>query len=86
MMDETAVKVVVRIRPQISRDILDLCHVCTRTVPNVPQIWIGNEQSYTFDQVFDMPTQQSEIFESCVKDLVDGCFDGYNATVLAYGQ
>ncbi|GFS39246.1 kinesin-like protein KIF21A [Trichonephila inaurata madagascariensis] len=86
MTDDTAVKVVVRIRPQISRDILDLCHVCTKTIPNEPQIWIGNDKSYTFDKVFDMPTPQDNIFESCVKDLVDGCFDGYNATVLAYGQ
>ncbi|CAL1278544.1 unnamed protein product [Larinioides sclopetarius] len=86
MTDDTAVKVVVRIRPQISRDIADLCHVCTKTIPNEPQIWIGNDKSYTFDKVFDMPTPQTEIFENCVQELVDGCFDGYNATVLAYGQ
>lgn len=61
-----------RIRPQISRDILDLCHVCTRTIPNEPQIWIGSDKSYTFDKVFDMPTLQDKIFDSCVKDLVDG--------------
>lgn len=61
-----------RIRPQISRDILDLCHVCTTTVPNEPQIWIGSDKSYTFDRVFDMPTHQDKIFDSCVKDLVDG--------------
>ncbi|XP_054707969.1 kinesin-like protein KIF21A [Uloborus diversus] len=86
MTDDTAVKVVVRIRPLISRDILDLCHVCTTTVSNEPQIWIGNDKSYTFDEVFDMPTLQEDVFDSCVKELVDGCFDGYNATVLAYGQ
>ncbi|GBM91794.1 Kinesin-like protein KIF21A [Araneus ventricosus] len=86
MTDDTAVKVVVRIRPQISRDIADLCHVCTKTIPNEPQIWIGNDKSYTFDKVFDMPTPQTEIFQNCVQELVDGCFDGYNATVLAYGQ
>ncbi|XP_015926246.1 kinesin-like protein KIF21A [Parasteatoda tepidariorum] len=86
MIDDTAVKVVVRIRPQISRDILDLCHVCTKTIPHEPQIWIGNDKSYTFDHVYDMPTPQDEIFDSVVKELVDGCFDGYNATVLAYGQ
>jgi len=26
------------------------------------------------------------VFDSCVKNLVLGCFSGYNATVLAYGQ
>jgi kinesin family protein 4/21/27 len=26
------------------------------------------------------------VFKHCVKPLVDGCFQGYNATVFAYGQ
>jgi hypothetical protein len=26
------------------------------------------------------------MFEECVAPLVDGLFQGYNATVLAYGQ
>lgn len=33
-----------------------------------------------------MPTLQYVVYESCVEKLVDGLFDGYNATVLAYGQ
>lgn len=28
----------------------------------------------------------SVIFEECVAPLVEGLFQGYNATVLAYGQ
>lgn len=28
----------------------------------------------------------NEIFEQCVAPLVDALFQGYNATVLAYGQ
>jgi hypothetical protein len=26
------------------------------------------------------------VFKACVKNLVLGCFSGFNATVLAYGQ
>lgn len=26
------------------------------------------------------------MYEQCVSPLVEGCFQGYNATVLAYGQ
>ncbi|KAB7501765.1 Kinesin-like protein KIF21A [Armadillidium nasatum] len=33
-----------------------------------------------------MSTQQEDVYATCVENLVDGCFDGYNATVLAYGQ
>lgn len=36
--------------------------------------------------MFDQDSCQNEIYSSCVHDLVDACFDGYNATVLAYGQ
>jgi len=33
-----------------------------------------------------MDTEQHEIFDTCVSNLVLGCFEGYNATILAYGQ
>lgn len=29
---------------------------------------------------------QAEVYKTCVEPLVEGCFDGYNATVFAYGQ
>lgn len=29
---------------------------------------------------------QDEIFAECVEPLLDSCFDGYNVSVLAYGQ
>lgn len=86
MCDDTSVKVVVRIRPQISREIIDMCHVCTSVTPREPQVWLGKDKAFTYDNVFDMPSTQEEVYDICVKPLVEGCFDGYNATVLAYGQ
>jgi hypothetical protein len=47
---------------------------------------IGKDRTFTFDKVFDIATNQEQVFELCVKNLVLGCFQGYNATVLAYGQ
>ena len=42
---------------------------------------------FTFDHVYgNNATPSSRIFEECVAPLVDGMFQGYNATVLAYGQ
>jgi kinesin family protein 4/21/27 len=29
---------------------------------------------------------QEEVYNTCVAPLLEGCFLGYNATVLAYGQ
>ena len=47
---------------------------------------MGKVRAYKFDDVFDENDDQYKIFNTCAKDLVDGCFEGYNATILAYGQ
>ncbi|XP_076346255.1 kinesin-like protein KIF21A isoform X3 [Tachypleus tridentatus] len=86
MSGETSVKVAVRIRPQIPREIIDMCHVCTSVSAGEPQVWLGKDKAFTFDSVFDMPTLQETVYNTCVKNLINGCFEGYNATVFAYGQ
>lgn len=83
---ETSVRVAVRIRPQISREIIDMCKICTTVSPGEPQVWLGNDKAFTFDYVFDTDSKQVDIYNTCVNKLVEGAFSGYNATVLAYGQ
>jgi hypothetical protein len=52
----------------------------------VEQAQIGTH-SFTFDHVYGSGgSPSSSMFEECVAPLVDGLFQGYNATVLAYGQ
>ena len=65
-----------------------MCKVCTNVTPNEPQVTLGckDDKSFTYDFVYDINSQQDTIFSSSVKTLIDGCFEGYNATVLAYGQ
>lgn len=75
-----------RIRPQIPREIIDMCRICTQVTPNEPQIVLGTDKAFTYDYVFDVDSNQSEIYQRCVERLVDGSMRGYNATVLAYGQ
>jgi kinesin family protein 4/21/27 len=36
--------------------------------------------------VFASDAEQRELFDVCARNLVLGCFVGYNATILAYGQ
>ncbi|XP_075731163.1 kinesin-like protein 31E isoform X5 [Rhipicephalus microplus] len=86
MGDDTSVRVAVRVRPLIPREVIDMCHACTSVTPGEPQIWVGKEKAFTFDHVFDCPSEQETIYNNCVRQLIDGCFEGYNATVLAYGQ
>ncbi|XP_078333435.1 kinesin-like protein KIF21A isoform X4 [Crassostrea virginica] len=82
--DDSSVRVALRVRPQLAKERIDMCQVCT-TVDST-QVILGKDKSFTYDYVFDMPTQQEAIYSDCVRILIDGCFDGYNATVFAYGQ
>ncbi|XP_054161512.1 kinesin-like protein KIF21A isoform X2 [Oppia nitens] len=83
---ENNVKVAIRIRPQLPKEVIDMCKTCTRVTPNEPQVWLGADKAFTYDHVFDINSQQQIVYEECVKKLINGCFEGYNATVLAYGQ
>lgn len=52
-------------------------------------IQVGEDESskrFTFDYVFPPPTTQKDFYSACVDSLVCSCLDGYNATILAYGQ
>uniref|UniRef100_A0A8C8AE64 Kinesin family member 21B n=1 Tax=Otus sunia TaxID=257818 RepID=A0A8C8AE64_9STRI len=61
-------------------------HICTSVTPGEPQVLLGKDKAFTYDFVFDLDTWQEQIYTTCVGKLIEGCFEGYNATVLAYGQ
>ncbi|XP_046388282.1 kinesin-like protein KIF21A isoform X3 [Ischnura elegans] len=84
--DDSSVRVAVRIRPQIAREVIDMCRVCTAVTPGEPQVCLGSDKAFTYDYVFNMDADQESLYHTCVAPLVDGSLDGYNATVLAYGQ
>ncbi|XP_025049106.1 kinesin-like protein KIF21B [Alligator sinensis] len=75
-----------RIRPQLSKEKIEGCHICTSVTPGEPQVLLGKDKAFTYDFVFDLETWQEQIYTTCVGKLIEGCFEGYNATVLAYGQ
>ncbi|XP_014613331.1 PREDICTED: kinesin-like protein KIF21B isoform X4 [Polistes canadensis] len=86
MADDSSVRVAVRIRPQVAREVIDMCRICTQVPPGEPQVFLGPDKAFTYDYVFDTGIGQSVIYETCVARLIEGALDGYNATVLAYGQ
>jgi hypothetical protein len=57
-----------------------------RSFSDTSTVQIGPEKMFTFDATFDQESQQEAVFNTCVRNLVLGCFHGFNATVLAYGQ
>lgn len=78
--------VLLRIRPQLAKEKIEGCHICTSVTPGEPQVFLGKDKAFTFDYVFDIDSQQEQIYTQCIEKLIEGCFEGYNATVFAYGQ
>ncbi|XP_070459999.1 chromosome-associated kinesin KIF4A isoform X1 [Equus przewalskii] len=80
------VRVALRCRPLVPKEISEGCQMCLSFVPGEPQVVVGTDKSFTYDFVFDPSTEQEEVFNTAVVPLIKGIFKGYNATVLAYGQ
>ncbi|XP_023619400.1 kinesin-like protein KIF27 isoform X2 [Myotis lucifugus] len=85
-MEEIPVKVAVRIRPLLCKEVLHNHQVCVRVIPNTQQIIIGRDRIFTFDFVFGKSSTQDEVYNTCIKPLVLSLIEGYNVTVFAYGQ
>ncbi|XVF39885.1 hypothetical protein PTKIN_Ptkin01aG0068900 [Pterospermum kingtungense] len=84
--EDCCVKVAVHVRPLIGDEKLQGCKDCVTVISGKPQVQIGTH-SFTFDHVYGSTgSPSSSMFEECIVPLVDGLFQGYNATVLAYGQ
>ncbi|QQP57324.1 Uncharacterized protein FKW44_002266, partial [Caligus rogercresseyi] len=82
----SSVRVAVRIRPQLPREIMEACQICVSLTPGEPQVWLGSNKAFTYDYVFSSESAQAEVYLDTVHRLIEGTFEGYNATVLAYGQ
>ncbi|XP_029287054.1 kinesin-like protein KIF21B isoform X2 [Cottoperca gobio] len=85
-MGDCCVKVALRIRPQMAKEKIEGCHVCTLVTPGEPQVLLGKDKAFTYDFVLDIDSEQQQIYQASVYKLIEGCFEGYNATVFAYGQ
>lgn len=51
----------------------------------VPQGKRVKDQTFAFDRVFDENITQGDVYDHTTRPLLDNVFDGYNATVFAYG-
>ncbi|KAM9729617.1 kinesin family member 4 [Menidia menidia] len=80
------VRVALRCRPLVPKEINEGCQCCLTFVPGEPQVIVGTEKAFTYDYVFDPTAEQEEVFSTAVSPLLCGLFKGYHATVFAYGQ
>ncbi|EGN95951.1 hypothetical protein SERLA73DRAFT_170395 [Serpula lacrymans var. lacrymans S7.3] len=94
MASSTNIKVVCRFRPPNSLEQREGGEIVVAFDDNLQSVYMRGSQTvsgpekdgFTFDRVFPMGTQQNEVFDYGVKELVPHVLDGYNGTVFAYGQ
>lgn len=77
-----------RIRPQTPGEVVEGCGICARAGGPAGEggVALGSERAFTFDYAFEPSSCQQLVYDTCVRKLVEAALDGYNATVLAYGQ
>jgi hypothetical protein len=83
------VKVVVRIRPLSSREVIEGCTRCIGADVEACSVYIGSEaesKTFTYDFVADEDITQEEVFCVVGKPIASCCLAGYNGTVFSYGQ
>lgn len=101
MASESSVKVAVRVRPMAAKELLANSGECVEIIPGTQQIIVGGgpgnavgtesvyaftQKSFTFDYLFDENSSQEDLYSRSVQPLVDRFLEGFNATILAYGQ
>lgn len=81
------VRVAVRIRPLVQKEVIEGSQQFIQKVPGQPQVTIkGSNEAFTYDYVFGPDENQCNVYETAVTKIVGKIFKGYNVTILAYGQ
>ena len=68
------VKVAVRSRPMVDKEINEGCQCNIMFVPDEPQLVIGKDKAFTFDFVYSAESAQHEIYQESVVPLVNVLF------------
>ena len=80
------VKVALRCRPLVTKEINEGCRCCLTFTSGNPQVILGQDRAFTYDYVFDPSTPQEAVYSDCVKNLVKGLFKGefINSRILSF--
>ncbi|CAG8716722.1 714_t:CDS:2, partial [Racocetra persica] len=91
--ESSTVQVALRIKPLTTDDLANLPSrfqknvlSTTQFAPNQVMVHGEKKQSWTFDKVFGPEASQKDIYDQIVKNMVDKFLEGFNVTILAYGQ
>jgi len=70
------VRVAVRSRPMVDKEVNEGCQSNIMFVPNEPQLVIGKDKAFTFDFVYSPDSTQDDVYRNAVVPLVTGLFRG----------
>lgn len=89
--DAARVRVAVRLRPRNAEDLSDADYPdCVEVQPELKKIKLRKNNwsadYYRFDEVFAESASQKRVYEVVAKPVVESVLEGYNGTVMAYGQ
>lgn len=90
--DLCRVRVAVRLRPKNSEDLALGADFdsCVELQPESKRLKLKKNnwscESYKFDEVFSESASQKRVYEAVAKPVVESVLEGYNGTVMAYGQ
>ncbi|KAF8721260.1 hypothetical protein HU200_023186 [Digitaria exilis] len=90
--DSCRVRVAVRVRPKNSEELAHDADFdsCVELQPESKRLKLKKNnwscESYKFDEVFSENASQKRVYEVVAKPVVESVLEGYNGTVMAYGQ
>ncbi|KAE7997005.1 hypothetical protein FH972_001680 [Carpinus fangiana] len=86
------VRVAVRLRPRNAEDLLSDADFsdCVELQPELKRLKLRknnwSSESYRFDELFTETASQKRVYDVVAKPVVESVLNGYNGTVMAYGQ
>ena len=90
MSNQGNIKVISRFRPmnelEKSNGNEEVAEFTSETSLTFNSIRENHRIRFNFDRIFPPNSTQEELYNFGVKEIIDGVLDGYNGTVLAYGQ
>ncbi|KAM3876995.1 kinesin-like protein kif7 [Diretmus argenteus] len=84
--DDSAVQVAVRVRPLLPKELLHSHESCITVDSEQRRVTLGHDRHFLCDFLFEETCCQEEVYAVSVQPLIDAFFQGFNATVFAYGQ
>ena len=85
-MSQEDIRTVCRIRPINGREAARSMVRCLSVTPDSKRVVFQGKQTIPFDFVAHEATSQDDLFTEVGVPVTKGCFEGYNGTILCYGQ